>query len=53
MIMPEFGFQGKIQDQVNVWLEPKENPIAVNILGAVSKLSEEKLIEKLEYNLQE
>ena len=33
MIMKEFGFKGGIQDQLSVWLEPQENPYAVNVLG--------------------
>lgn len=31
-IMHEFGFEGAITDQASVWLEPKDNPRAVNIL---------------------
>lgn len=32
-ILHLFGIQGTIHDQVNVWLEPKENPIAINVLS--------------------
>lgn len=43
LIMEEFGFEGDIHNQIHVWMEPPEDPYAVNVLGLIDTKNKEQM----------